>query len=107
MRHSTLVRRSPRTLNSKVFAAAAPAERSPAAQAVGARESYMFGFKDVGLQHLYLPEATHGAKSALHNSPERGGGARGARVSAYTGTVQDCTTSDGNERGRRFPKPRL
>lgn len=76
--------KSPRTLDSNIVAAAAPAECSPAqaecspAQAVRAREYYTFGFKDVGLQRLYLPEATHGAMSMLHSSPERGGGARGA-----------------------------
>lgn len=38
----------------------------------------MFSFKDVGLQRLHLPEATHGAMSALHNSPESGCAAREA-----------------------------
>lgn len=41
--------RSLRTLNSKIVAAAAPAECSAAAQEVGARENYTLSFKDVGL----------------------------------------------------------
>lgn len=64
----------------------------------------MFSFKDVGLQCLHLPEATHGAMSALHNSPE---GDCDAREACLNTLNRDCTISDENVSGRRFPKPRL
>lgn len=69
--------------NSKVVTAAAPAESSPAVQAVGSRLSYMFSFKGLGLQCLHLPKATHGAMSALHKSPERDCDARKAYLSTF------------------------